>query len=212
MSAGTATGFLEALGPANEALGAMARNIEAIGSSSAKAAEQSKSAFEQIGEIAHAQIANIAAGAFNAYADAIDDALATGEFSAKSFGAALRNMLAQTLRAIGQEATIRGAFEVAAGIAALPTPKAAQHFISAGQFFAVALAAGVGAGALSTGGGSGQGATPRGIEAGASGGGGGGGGASEDVTIIGTLDVRQAESLHDQLGQSKRRRDLSSAS
>ena len=69
----------------------------------------------------------------------------------EELGAALQAMLADTLSAISQEATVKAGLELAGGFAALATYRydaAAQHFAAAGIFTAVAAASGVAGAAL----------------------------------------------------------------
>lgn len=206
----SASGYLEAFGSVSDAVGALTEQIAEVGDASEYAKEKSEEAFSAIGESAYHQIGTIAAGSFDAYADAMDTAISTGEFSAKSLGAALRNMLAQTLRSIGQEAAVKAAFQVAEGVASLANPATAWmapgHFLAATQYVGVAALAGAGAGALSTGSGGSRREGPRSADTG-----------DEDVeesisqvvTIIGGLDTRDAENLNDQLAAARKKRDLS---
>lgn len=202
---------MDLFGPLSEGAEKFAQGLERVGDASEYAKEKSTSALATIGEMAHQQIGTIASGAFDAYAEAIDAAISTGEFSVKSLGAALRNMLSQTLRSIGQEAAVRGAFQVAEAIGALASVvtawKAPGHFAAAAAYFGVAALAGAAAGALSTGGGGAR-TEPRNRDD--STGEGGGGSISQEVTIIGALDTRDAEMLDEQLATAREKRDLGS--
>ena len=100
---------------------------------------------------AHAQIGTIARGAFSAYTDAITNAMATGRFSAGAFGKAMESVASNSLKSIGSQAAVKGAFEIAEGIKDLASHRAgaSEHFAASGEFFAVAALAGAAAGATS---------------------------------------------------------------
>lgn len=105
-------------------------------------------------EISRNALGQLASGAFDAYANAVDDAITTGDFAGGQLGSTLRSLTSSTLRSIGQQATVKGAFAIGEGVAALAKPdrKAATgHFGSAGKFFAVAALSGAAAGAFSGG-------------------------------------------------------------
>lgn len=96
--------------------------------------------------------ADVMVGAFNAYADALDRTISLNAIFAGGFDRALRNMAASTVRSVGQQATVKGAFEVAEAFASLARYDGvgfAGHMKAAGAYFAVAATAGVAAGALS---------------------------------------------------------------
>lgn len=111
-----------------------------------------------IGQLGNSALGSLASGAFVAYSDAIDEAIDTGHFAVDDFGAALRSVAASTIRSVGQQAAVKGGFEVGEGIVALATGDegATGHFVAAGKFFAVAAVSGAAAGALSTGPGGGK--------------------------------------------------------
>lgn len=75
-------------------------------------------------------------------------ALAAGK---ETLGDALQGMLSDTLAAIAQQATVKGAMELAEGLGALAgivtAPKAPGHFAAAAAYFGVAALAGAGAAA-----------------------------------------------------------------
>lgn len=107
---------------------------------------------EDVAEIANTAIAGTAAGAFNAYADALDETISLNQIFAGGFDRSMRNMAASVVRSVGQQAAIKGAFEVAESIAAFArydVPGGTGHLKAAGVYFSVAAIAGVGAGALS---------------------------------------------------------------
>ena len=163
-----------------------------------EAQEQFEKHFEGIGELASHHVGKIGAGAFDVYADAVDKALQREKVSSEAIGRALQNVVASTVRGIGQEASVKGAMQTAEGIAALATHRytdAGEPFLAAGQYFAVAATAGVVAGALSvkpsgSGGPSrGSGGASRGAR----------GGAPAQVTIVGVLDTAARKELARQL-------------
>jgi len=91
-------------------------------------------------------------GAFEGMGKAFGDhlqALVTGK---ETLGDALQGMLADTLASIAQQATVKGALELAEGISALAgivtAPLAPGHFAAAGAYFGVAALAGLGAAAV----------------------------------------------------------------
>ena len=186
-----------------------------LGENAQTTADAATSAFEHIGAVASNQVGSIAGGAFDAYADAMATAAKTGDFSAKSFEKAMKATLANSLKSIGQEATVQALFETAKGVASLASPitaaEAPGHFLAAAQFVGVAAAAGAAAGAL--GGGSGGSSSSPGPRDGAEDPTGtetdGGDDVFQTVTVIGVLDVRDAEALDSQLAEAKNRRDLS---
>lgn len=201
----------EAAAEAADSFQLLNERITELKDTSTEAAASIEGSWNQLGEVAYQQIGVIGAGAFNAYADAMESSMKTGELSAKSFEKAMKQVLAGTLRTIGQESAMKGAFQLAEGIGAAATlnaPKAALHFASSAKFFSIAAVAGAGAGALSAGsdGGGSRGSSvePSGRE------------ESEDgedvvqtVTVIGNLDTRDAENLTGQLEEAKKKRDLS---
>lgn len=164
---------------------------------------------EDSGEMA---LIDAMAGSYNAYADALDRTISLQTLFSESTGRAMRNAVAQSVRAIGMRAQIEGAMEAAKAIrdyADGNIPGAIGHTKSAGMFFAVAAAAGAASGALS-------------VNAGSTGGNGGGGfvagsnpdsrersGPTINVTVIGTLDTAQREELWEQLYGEAERRNLS---
>ena len=156
--------------------------------------------YEDIAQIADTAIAGTAAGAFNAYADALDETISLNQIFAGGFDRSMRNMAASVVRSVGQQAAIKGAFEIAESIAAFArydVPGGTGHLKAAGVYFSVAALAGVAAGATSVKSASGGG-----------GGGGGGRGGSDDgkaggpsiyVTVIGALDTQARKDLGAQL-------------
>lgn len=159
-----------------------------------EAEERIKGSFVRISDSAKYHIQGLGAGAFNAYADAMDNAITTGKLSSEAFGRALQNVLATTLRGIGQESAMKGAFQIAEGIAGLASgdPRAGGHFVAAGKYFAVAAAAGAAAGAVSVSPGGGGGRGGRGGRD-------GGREVVQNVTVIGALDSGARADLARQL-------------
>jgi hypothetical protein len=103
-------------------------------------------------------------GAFQAMGEAFGkhlQALVTGK---ETIGEALQGMLSDTLAAIAQQATVKGAMELAEGISALAgivtAPLAPGHFAAAGAYFGVAALAGIGAAATAPSSGSAATAAP----------------------------------------------------
>lgn len=89
-------------------------------------------------------------GSFQAMGRAFSDHLTAFVEGREELGAALQGMLADTLKAISEEAAVKAGLNLAEGFAALATYRydaAAQHFAAAGIFTAVAAGAGA-AGAL----------------------------------------------------------------
>lgn len=154
----------------------------------------------RVGAMAESAIAGIAAGAFDAYAEALDKTVSMNALFQSSTDRTLRNVAASTIRNVGRQAAIEGAMELARAAAALAIgnyPSASLHGQAAAGFFAVAAAAGAAAGATSvkapSGGGGG-----RGRDAG-SGGPSGSGGPTIHVTVIGSLDTQARKDLGAQL-------------
>jgi hypothetical protein len=90
-------------------------------------------------------------GAFQAMGEAFGkhlQALVTGK---ETLDDALQGMLSDTLASIAQQATVKGAMELAEGLSALAgivtAPLAPGHFAAAGAYFGVAALAGIGAAA-----------------------------------------------------------------
>lgn len=90
--------------------------------------------------------------AFAGMADAFGKHLQAFVTGKETIGDALQGMLSDTLASIAQQATVKGALELAEGIAALAgivtAPLAPGHFAAAGAYFGVAALAGVGAAAV----------------------------------------------------------------
>jgi hypothetical protein len=85
-------------------------------------------------------------GAFQSMGRAFSDHLTAFIEGREELGTALQGMLADTLKAISQEAAVKAGLNIAEGFAALATYRydaAASHFAAAGIFTAVAAAAGV---------------------------------------------------------------------
>lgn len=150
-----------------------------------------------------------AAGAFDVYADAVDQAITLNRFAAEEFGRSARNMLASTLRTIGQRSMVEAAYEFAKAIGALADgngASAALHAKAGAMHLGVAALAGVAAGGLSVnaggGGGRSAGADPSG------GGGGGRSGNTINVTVIGALDHASRRDLAKQLQDEMEDSDL----
>lgn len=142
-----------------------------------------KQLYSDVGEIANSAIGGAAAGAFDAYANALDRTVALDRIFAHQFDRSMRNVAASVVRSVGQQAMIKGSFEVAEGIAAAARydwPGAAGHAEAAGVYFSVAALAGVGAGALSV-------KAGRGASAGGGGGGSMGSGSNGPVIYINWL-------------------------
>lgn len=201
----------EAAAEAAESFQLLNERIIEFKDTSAEASASVEGSWNQLGDVAYRQIGVIGAGAFNAYADAMETSMKTGELSAKSFEKAMKQVLAGTLRTIGQESAIKGAFQLAEGIgsaATLNAPKAALHFASSAKFFAIAAVAGAGAGALSAGSDGGGGSRGSSVEPAGAEESEGGEDIVQTVTVIGNLDTRDAENLTDQLEAAKTKRDL----
>ena len=164
---------------------------------------------EELGNIIEAMIGDVAVGAYDAWTDAMETSIDTQKFAAKSLLSSLRNMIAGVIRTIGEKAAIKGAEEIAeaySSIAGEDYKGAAMHGSAAAQWFGVAAAAGVASAAMSTGGGGrGSVALP-----GQDSEGNGGTRIVQQITIIGTLDTRDAESLAEQLQHAQASRDLDS--
>lgn len=178
--------------------------LDALGQSAEKAAHETNHAFATIGQMAESQIGTLAAGAFEGYTAAMQKSIETGHISSKALGVAMKQTLKNVLTSIGEESTVKAAFQVAEGVGSLAErdfPAAGQHFEAAGLYLATAAAAGAGAAALGSG-----------HSAGASGSGssgdGGGDAVTQEVVIIGHLDARDAENLHNQLEAARQSRDL----
>lgn len=90
--------------------------------------------------------------AFGGMADAFGKHLQAFVTGKETIGDALQGMLSDTLASIAQQATVKGALELAEGISALAgivtAPLAPGHFAAAGAYFGVAALAGVGAAAV----------------------------------------------------------------
>jgi hypothetical protein len=79
--------------------------------------------------------------AFGAYAGAMEQAFATGQFSARGIGKSARESTKQSLATIGKESAVRGLFEIGYGIKAFATGDSSggkKHMLSAAQYMAVA--------------------------------------------------------------------------
>jgi len=90
--------------------------------------------------------------AFAGMADAFGKHLQAFVTGKETIGDALQGMISDTLASIAQQATVKGALELAEGISALAgivtAPLAPGHFAAAGAYFGVAALAGVGAAAV----------------------------------------------------------------
>lgn len=90
--------------------------------------------------------------AFAGMADAFGKHLQAFVTGKETIGDALQGMLSDTLASIAQQATVKGALELAEGISAsagiVTAPLAPGHFAAAGAYFSVAALAGVGAAAV----------------------------------------------------------------
>ena len=107
-----------------------------------------------------AETDDIASAAFDAYADAMENAVETGRFSAVGIGKAMKVSVKQSLLSIGQQASIRGAFEIAEGVSSYAdhdSEGGGKHMAAAGKWFAVAGLAGASAAAVGGGEGGGGG-------------------------------------------------------
>ena len=168
------------------------------------------SANDAIAASFQASIAGAAVGSISSMATALGQAAASGRLNAKDFGKILRQQAADAINAFGAQATVRAAFELAAGIAEFPAGN--HHFVAAAKFAAVAALAGFAAGAIGGGGGGGRGGgtapSVTSIPDGPSG--------RDDVrllpsfhfTIIGNLDTEAREDLLRQLREAALGRDL----
>ena len=104
--------------------------------------------------------ADILQGSMNALTGAFHEMMVAGEISAKTFGAAMKAILAEELAAISTRALVNALYATGVGLLHLAMQNytaAGQAFAAAGVFAAVAVAAGVGAMALGAGGGGGYG-------------------------------------------------------
>lgn len=97
------------------------------------------------------QFSGVAESVFDAYANAMGNAVETGHFFAAGIGKALKASAKQSLMSIGQQAMVHGMFEVGYGIKAYANDDSeggSKHMAAAGQYMAVAAVAGAGAGAM----------------------------------------------------------------
>ena len=153
---------------------------------------------------------SIATPAYDAYCEAIDKTISLHNLLSEATGRAMQNVASNVLKSLGQQAIGKAMMATADGIVDLATPGmqgfAAGQFEAAGLYLALAALAGVGAGALS-------------VSPGSRGGGGGGGGGmssgggdtiNQYVTVIGTLDDRDAANLQQQLARARQKGDLDS--
>jgi len=139
-----------------------------------------------VASIADSAIRQTAAGAFDAYADALDETVSMNQLLHSSFDRTMRNVAASTIRSVGQQASVEGAMEAARALAALATYRydaAANHAAASAAFFGVAALAGIGAGLTSVKGPGLGGSSRKGAD-----GGPGGGKVSVNVTWIGAPD------------------------
>lgn len=157
-------------------------------------------AFSESITLVEAQVSSLATAAFDSYAAAMENAVATGHFSAAGIGKAMKASAKQSLISIGQQATVRGMFEVGYGIKAYANDDAeggSKHMAAAGQFMAVAAVAGAGAGAMGGKGGGGGKNKKRDDEVAPSGanpsGQGSGGKVIQQITVIGNPTDAQVE-------------------
>lgn len=91
-------------------------------------------------------------GAFRSMGKAFSDHVTAFAEGREEIGVALQGMLADTLKAIGEESAVKAGLNLAEGFGALATYRydaAASHFTAAGIYTAVALAAGAAGAALS---------------------------------------------------------------
>ena len=168
-------------------------------------------AWDGLAESARLSIGEGVGGAFEQMGEAIGSAMVRGRLEASAIGNLLRNVTADILRTLAQQAIAKGGIQVAEGLAALVTPglqgTAAGHFASAAQFFAVAGLAGVGAGALqggaNGGGGGGGGGSIAGSEPDGT-----GGGVNQQIIIIGAPDAQLIEDLEEMLARARESRNL----
>lgn len=96
--------------------------------------------------------------AFDAYTEAVDHAIETGEVSADELGKAMRGIAQNTVRSVGTQAASKGAVHVAQGVAMLASnagEAARAEFRTAAKYFAVSALAGIGSGAIGAVGGGG---------------------------------------------------------
>lgn len=163
-----------------------------------------------------AQTENVAAAAFDAYVDSMEHAVETGHFSAKGIGKSMRASAKQSLLSIGQQASVKGAFEVAEGVSSYAdhdSTGGGKHMAAAGKWFAVAGLAG--AGAAATGGAEGGGGAkerkrdevaPNGADP--EGKGSGKGRVIQRITVIGNPTDGQATEIMGKLAPGARGRAL----
>lgn len=170
--------------------------------------------FAQALTLLRAQTDNIAAAAFDAYVDSMEHAVETGHFSAKGIGKSMRASAKQSLLSIGQQASVKGAFEVAEGVSSYAdhdSTGGGKHMAAAGKWFAVAGLAGAGAAAIGGGEGGGgakerkrdevapNGADPEGK-------GSGKGRVIQRITVIGNPTDGQAAEIKGKLAAGARGR------
>lgn len=153
------------------------------------ALERQADTYKFVAGVAKDAVGGIMAGAFNAYADALDETVSLNAIFAGGFDRALRNQAAAVVRSVGQQAAVRSIFELAEGFAALGSPFTAPfapfHFKAAALFGGIALAAGPGAGLLSVAPAAAGSAGGRGGKGGSGDSGSARSGATINVTILG---------------------------
>lgn len=148
---------------------------------------------QRLGAMAESAIGGAAAGAFDAYADALDRTVSLNNLASRSMDRTLRNIAASTIRNIGRQAAVEGGMEAARALAALAVRDfdgAANHAAASAAFFGVAAAAGVGAGLVSVKPGGRGDRRDRGADSS-----GGRGGPTVNLVVIGAPDFTTKQTI-----------------
>lgn len=184
---------LAELGVASEGL---AKRLEEIEHKAPTAFDVAAAAAMHFGEVG--------TGAFDVYADAMEESLSIQSLLSQRTGRAMQNALAATLRSVGREAAASAVMEAAKGTAAATGlfdekkfGSATGHFAAAAMFGSVAGLAGIGSASVSVQ----PGGSPGSRESRAGGRVGTGGGAGIQVTVIGSLDDEARRQLAQRLAE-----------
>lgn len=168
----------------------------------------------EVSRMVDSAVRGVAAGAYDSLVDSIDQTISVQNLFAEATGRAMRNAVANVLKALGREAAIKSVFNLAEALAAYAGGNVASgsgYLAASAKYAAVATAAGVAAAALSVA--PAQAPSPGASETGSPGGPRTGVGpnatVNQTVVVIGTLDARGAEELSDQLARARESRDLS---
>lgn len=174
--------------------------------------ERQKSLYEELGAVIQDAMGGLAVGAFDAYADALDETMALNNLFAGGTDRAMRNAAASVLRQVGQIAAIHVAEELALAATTAMNPAAAvlygpatEHLKAAAMWAGVAAAAGAAAGATSVAM-PGSGGSVPGVDTSTDRD--RGGGHIFQFTIIGNLDTESREDLLEQLREASEGRDI----